>query len=308
MIYYPQYCPYFHKKCYFKQNKVNHSSCNQGKNLKDTIKKIRLLRQTLENVFHAKLTLHDHIGIFTLPDGTQLLPEINIHASPCCAFWYSSRERCSEHCNYGATRRAAEEQKPFVSSCFCGVTELVMPLYSGNIHAATIFAGMFRQKNFDLSSFPLRYRKLYLQMPEWNEFVQQNLESLLYSAGYSMLMLAENLQKMDKSEAGRTGEIKKFFRTRYAENTGVADLAEMLGLSESRTVHLLQSEFQKGFSQLLTEERMKHVDQLLSESNLPLRIIAEMSGFRNEYYLSTVYKKYHGISPGKKRKMMKDEH
>ena len=167
---------------------------------------------------------------------------------------------------------------------------------------------MFRQKNFDLSSFPLRYRKLYLQMPEWNEFVQQNLESLLYSAGYSMLMLAENLQKMDKSEAGRTGEIKKFFRTRYAENTGVADLAEMLGLSESRTVHLLQSEFQKGFSQLLTEERMKHVDQLLSESNLPLRKIAEMSGFRNEYYLSTVYKKYHGISPGKKRKMMKDEH
>ena len=115
--------------------------------MEDTVKKIRSLRETLENTFHAKLTLHDHIGIFTLPDGTKILPGINIHSSPCCAFWYSSRERCGEHCNYGATRRAAEEKKPFVASCFCGVTELVMPLFSGNIHAATIFAGMFRQKN-----------------------------------------------------------------------------------------------------------------------------------------------------------------
>lgn len=275
--------------------------------MEDTVKKICFLRETLENTFHAKLTLHDHIGIFTLPDGTKILPGINIHSSPCCAFWYSSRERCSEHCNYGATRRAAAERKPFVSTCFCGVTELVMPLFSGNIHAATIFAGMFRQKNFDLSSFPLRYRKLYLQMPEWSDSVHQNLEGLLLSAGYSMLMLAENLRKTDKSEQGRAGEIRKFFRTRYAQNTGVADLAEVLGLSESRTIHLLQSEFQKGFSQLLTEERLKHVEQLLRESDLPLRKIAEMCGFRNEYYLSTVFKKYCGISPGQKRKIIKDE-
>jgi AraC-like DNA-binding protein len=275
--------------------------------VEDTVKKIRSLRETLENTFHAKLTLHDHIGIFTLPDGTKILPGINIHSSPCCAFWYSSRERCGEHCNYGATRRAAEEKKPFVASCFCGVTELVMPLFSGNIHAATIFAGMFRQKNFDLSSFPLRYRRLYQQMPEWSDSVRESLEALLFSAGYSMLMLAENLRKTDKSEQGRAGEIRKFFRTCYAQNTGVADLAELLGLSESRTVHLLQSEFQKGFSQLLTEERLKHVEQLLIESDLPLRKIAEMSGFSNEYYLSTVFKKYHGISPGQKRKIIKDE-
>ncbi|MBR1952164.1 MAG: helix-turn-helix domain-containing protein [Lentisphaeria bacterium] len=275
--------------------------------MEDTVKKIRSLRETLENTFHAKLTLHDHIGIFTLPDGTKILPGINIHSSPCCAFWYSSRERCSEHCNYGATRRADAERKPFVSTCFCGVTELVMPLFSGNIHAATIFAGMFRQKNFDLSSFPLRYRKLYLQMPEWSDSVRESLEALLFSAGYSMLMLAENLRKTDKSEQGRAGEIRKFFRTRYAQNTGVADLAEVLGLSESRTIHLLQSEFQKGFSQLLTEERLKHVEQLLRESDLPLRKIAEMCGFRNEYYLSTVFKKYCGISPGQKRKIIKDE-
>ena len=107
----------------------------------------------LESFFGVKLTLHDHTGSFLLPEKVKLLPGTNVHQSPCCAFWYNSRERCQLHCNFEAAKKAAEGS-PFVSTCFCGVTELVLPLYIGQIHAATIFAGMFRQKDFDLSVFP----------------------------------------------------------------------------------------------------------------------------------------------------------
>ena len=120
----------------------------------ETVDKLLSIRHDLETVFHARLTLHDHIGTFQLPDGTKLLPAVNIHQSPCCAFWYGSRDRCTDHCRFAAAQKAAEEKKAFVSTCFCGVTELVMPLYSGKVHAATIFAGMYRQKDFDPSPFP----------------------------------------------------------------------------------------------------------------------------------------------------------
>jgi AraC-like DNA-binding protein len=263
--------------------------------------KMRSIWNTLESVFQAKLTIHDHAGVFTMPDGINLLPAVNIHKNNCCAYWYASRERCNKHCNFGAARRATEEKSPFVFTCFCGVTELVMPLFAGNSHVATIFAGMFKRNDFDLSDYPLRYRRLYDQLPEWNDDMLPYLETLLTSAGYTMISLAENMRKNYRIEQGRNGEIRNFFRTRYAENPTVADLAETLDLSESRTVHILLEIFQKGFSQLLNEERLTHVVQLLEETQLPLRKIAEMTGFNNEYYLSTVFKKYYGMPPGQKR-------
>lgn len=260
------------------------------------------LWQALEKNFGARLTLHDHTKAFIMPDGVNLLPRVNVHASPCCAFWYGGRERCNRHCSFESARRAGEEKGPFVFQCFCGVTELVMPLYTGRIHAATIFAGMFRTGEFDVSAFPVRYRRLYEALPLWDEEKRLELETLLYSAGYAVLQLAENVRSGYAAEQGRTGQIRQFFRTRSSENVGVADLAEELGLSESRTIHILLEEFGKGFSALLQQERLRCVERLLTESRLPLRQIAGMTGFSNEYYLSTVFKKQYGFPPGALRK------
>ena len=144
-------------------------------------------------------------------------------------------------------------------------------------------------------------------MPLWEENNLQHLETLLIAAGYSMMMLAENLRSHYTAEQGRQGQIKKFFRSFYAKNVGVSDLAEELGISESRTIHILLAEFQKGFSLLLAEERLLHVDELLAESKLPLWKIAEMTGFSNEYYLSLVFKKHFGCSPGARRKQLQSQ-
>ena len=76
------------------------------------------------------------------------------------------------------------------------------------------------------------------------------------------------------------------------------DLAETLGLSESRTLHLLHEYFGKGFSSLLNEERIHRVIEYLERSPMPLREIALLTGFRNEYYLNAVFKKFKGITPG----------
>ena len=80
------------------------------------------------------------------------------------------------------------------------------------------------------------------------------------------------------------------------------DLAAELELSESRTIHILQETFGRGFSQLLTQERLSNADKLLAESDLPLRKIARMTGFSSEFYMSNVFRKAFRIPPGERRR------
>lgn len=271
----------------------------------DAAEKIMSLWRDAEKRSGVTLILHDHIGAFIMPDKTKILPGVNTHKSPCCQYRKGSRKKCMLHCRFKAMETAAAVGKPFKFRCWRGVTELVMPLYLGKIHAATIFAGVFRDPDFKLSEYSSTYRKLYLAMPEWSDDKIPELENLMMTTGYSLLQLAANLRGSYALEPGRKGKIQRFFLYRYKDSVGVADLAEELNLSESRTLHLLHELFGKGFSELINEERIRHVEEYLMESAYSLREIAQMTGFRNEYYLSTVFSRMRRCSPGSLRKKIK---
>ena len=252
-----------------------------------------------------RLTLHDHTGVFAMPDRRGLLlPGTNLHRSPCCAYQRGARRKCLAHCSVEARKRASEG-KAFRFCCWCGVTEMVIPLFRGKIHAATMFIGPFRDPGFDLSGFPADYRRMYGEMPVWDESRARDLSVMLTAAGYSLLHLAENLlERYYAAETGRREQIRRFFRVRFKEPVGVSDLARDLNLSESRTSHLLQSFFGKSFSALINEQRVRAVQDYLIRTDLPLREIAVLTGFRNEYYLSTVFRKFRRCAPGSIRRRM----
>ena len=272
----------------------------------DAVEKMLFFWHEAERLSGVSLVLHDHIGAFIMPDKTRLLANVNVHQSPCCQYRQKTRSKCSAHCRVAAMETAASTGKPFRFRCWRGVTELVMPLYLGKIHAATIFAGAFRDPSFDLSGFSASYRKLYLAMPVWDENRASELENLLIASGYSLLQLASNLRENYASEPGRKGQIRRFFLYRFKEQVGVADLAEELNLSVSRTLHMLHELFGKGFSDMINEERIRHVEEYLVRSDYPLREIARMTGFRNEYYLSAVFRRLRKCSPGSIRKTQKE--
>lgn len=268
----------------------------------DACAKMMSLWRDAEKRAGVTLILHDHIGAFIMPDRTGILPNVNIPRSPCCQYRQKNRKKCLAHCRSGAMITAAAVGKPFKYRCRHGVTELVMPLYLGKIHAATIFAGVFRDPEFDLSDSSPSYRKLYQAMPVWDDSKTEELELHLLSVGYSLLQPAANRRGSYALEPGRKGTIQRFLHCRCKEQVGAADLAEELNLSESRTLHLPHELFGKGFSELINEERIRHVEEYLVESAYPLREIAGMTGFRNEYYLSTVFRRIRHCSPGSLRK------
>lgn len=256
----------------------------------------------LERMTGSRLTLHDHVGAFSLPDRRgQLLPGTNLHRSPCCEYQKGARRKCLAHCSIEARERASEG-KAFRFRCWCGVTELVIPLFRGKIHAATMFLGAFRDPDFALSGFSAAYSRLYQEMPEWNESEMRKMSVMLTAAGYSLLCLAGNLlERYHAAETGRREQIRRFFQDRFKEPVGISDLARELNLSESRTSHLLHEFFGKGFSALINEQRIRAVEDHLHRTELPLREIAVLTGFRNEYYLSTVFRKLRKCTPGSVR-------
>ena len=251
----------------------------------------------LEKLTKLHLTLHDYSGMIKLSSGNNLLEGINYHRCTCCQVTGRNRQRCVAHCSVAAKFRAAEKQKAFTMMCWRGVKELVVPLYLGEHLAATVFAGAFREENFDVSSFSKGYQKLYTALPLWKESRKEEIETLLTAAGYAMLKLAENFHSTPDREPERIKQIRNFFLYRFSEDVGAGDLAAALGLSESRTLHLLHEYFGKGFSSLLNEERIHRVIEYLERSPMPLREIALLTGVRNEYYLNAVFKKYRGIPP-----------
>ncbi len=261
------------------------------------------LWQEFERRFNLQLTIHDHIDIFKMPDGRKLLPHHNIHQAPCCQYKMGKRLRCFQHCRHNVMIEGEKRRAPFRYQCWRGIVECVLPLFQGKELAATIFAGTFRDPEFPVEKLSKYYRQRYLAMPAWNEELGQEIAFLLTLLGNTLMHLANNLGgEYSLAESGRKGQIKRFLAANAGQQITLADLAQHLKLSTSRTSHVVNELFQCSFAKLLHQEQIKMAKKLLSDGSLSLREVANACGFQNEFYFSRIFKRYNGIAPGKFRK------
>ncbi len=258
----------------------------------------------IEKEYKLHITVHDHIGCLQLSDGKPLRPGGNYHR---CLYCSSCREKtgknCLQHCSWEARQKASEANAPMISQCYAGVVEVIVPLFKQGIHAATIFGGSFRSADFTIPSDWDPHRKmLYNQMPLWYRSNYPVIVRALELFGAAAMAWAENERRTPNTEKSRRKLIEDFFQQKLTTPDCTLDkLAGKLNLSTSRTSHVLQEEFQKSFSDMLTESRIQRICDLLETTNLPLSKIAKLTGLSNEYYLNRFFKRKKGIPPGKYR-------
>ncbi len=263
------------------------------------------LWQSLEQKFNVQLTIHDHTGSLLLSDGKMLREQGNLHRCAYCTFNRRRRSKdCIDHCHWAVMREAARLGEAFICRCHAGAVELVLPLMRRGEHVATVFAGTFRERDLELpASWSEEQKNLYLQMNVWQQSAVPMLLSTLELFGAAALAFAENERFAAKNQTDRRSEIEDFL-LRSAAMPGITlnDLAEILGLSLSRTSHVLKEEFGKSFNELLNSARIRRACDLLSTTQLTIRHIAILSGFSNEYYFSRVFKQHTQLPPGEYRK------
>lgn len=100
-------------------------------------------------------------------------------------------------------------------------------------------------------------------------------------------------------------EVARYLELHCAQKLSLAEIARKAGLS----VSLLQLRFKEYFGippmKYLAEYRLKHAAELLAETSLSQKAIANECGFYDSNYFIKCYKEYFGISPAKQRRLLK---
>ncbi|MDO5548813.1 MAG: helix-turn-helix domain-containing protein [Eubacteriales bacterium] len=83
----------------------------------------------------------------------------------------------------------------------------------------------------------------------------------------------------------------------FAQLDGVSEVAERLGVSENHLIRLFSQHVGISPGRCLRKRRMHYARELLAHSDLPVSLIAELTGFAEANYFSKVFRRETGLSP-----------
>jgi AraC-like DNA-binding protein len=252
------------------------------------------------------LTLHDRHGVLRDERGRPILPERSRHAHPACERSRASQPgwntRCFRDCAFRSEALAHKTREPFVKTCWKGVTELVVPVFQGEQHFLTFYAGPFRGEAAPPSTMPRLawFKRLIHALPVFSMEDAPGIAAALRLLGLGLLAQTPGLHA---KQGGRSEQIQQFFRNRSHEPIRLANLAAHLGISASRARHALVEETGMTFRQGLLKERLLRARNLLLRNEDPLERVASAAGFANPFHFSRAFKREYGVAPGRYRSM-----
>lgn len=108
--------------------------------------------------------------------------------------------------------------------------------------------------------------------------------------------------KYNQKNTTNIARIKEIVNNRYMENISISDIAEEVYLSPNYMSLIFKNETRETIVEYITRVRIEAAKDLLKSTNLKMFEVAQMVGYENPQYFSTVFKKYTGIYPMKYRK------
>ncbi len=163
-------------------------------------------------------------------------------------------------------------------------------------------AGLAQNRAFSLSAgrpvAPLLYaleRELLAREPLYEEVARSLLVQLVTTA-------ARSSAEARGAAQARLGEIRAAVHSDLARRWTVAAMAERAELSASRFTALYRATFGCSPQADLLDARIERARWWLTNSNLPLRTVAERCGFNDEYYFNRAFRQRVGVPPARYRK------
>lgn len=117
--------------------------------------------------------------------------------------------------------------------------------------------------------------------------------------------IARYMQNKQNSKSQRViVRIKQYMDKHYMNNITIQLLAEEVFLSPTYMCQIFKQETGETIIEFLTKVRIEKAKELLKSPDLKIFVIAEMIGFENATYFTTVFKKITGVLPGKYRESL----
>lgn len=90
---------------------------------------------------------------------------------------------------------------------------------------------------------------------------------------------------------------KLYIRDNLSRHLSLPEVASFLNVSERQLSRLFASSIHESFSSLVRTERIRAAELLLKQTNDPIKLIAERTGFSSVHYLTRVFTHAKGMPP-----------
>ncbi len=271
---------------------------------------VKTLAASLEH-YEAKhgirLTIHDCRGVLYFPGGEPFFPGRSMHMHPYCitgryeiSGW---NKQCHEECMIRTENRAHRLKAPFIRECWKGVTELVVPIERQGSVGLIFYAGVFRAADTaPPENLPAGLHEIWKNLAAADQELLKDMALELQIFGQGILHYTELCRSQAGTSPDKSAMIRRFVEDHAHEQITLADLAGALHLSHTHTCHLVKFHFGKSFHAMLCDTRMARARNLLRSTEMPIKMIASVVGFSNEFYFSRIFTRECGQPPGAYRK------
>ncbi len=176
---------------------------------------------------------------------------------------------------------------PIVRTCHAGADEVIVPVTEHGALLAVVFLGQFRRRD--------RQPRV---LTMWD---QPAIDHALAAALPLQSYLLDVLHRLDADRPAeldpREARIERFLRTNLRSDPSLADLADHLALSVSRTSHLVAELTGRSFRDLKQDHRLATAIDLLTQTDAKIAAVAAQCGFPDPNYFCRYVKQKTGLTP-----------
>ena len=139
--------------------------------------------------------------------------------------------------------------------------------------------------------------KIDVKPPEFDS--SKDIVTLAFEITESIEQISANIkQQGSRKNSVKGNQIADYIKQRYTDSAFyMPELVGRFEMSDRAIVRLLKSSTGKNFSDYVGELRVKHAEELLSGTSMPVADIATNSGFDSSNSLYKAFKKVYGVSP-----------
>lgn len=273
------------------------------------IKKIKIISENLEllgkfaNIYFSwhfvDMTLLNNIPSSQTRHNSKFCDQIKL--TPCRLL-----KRCIQYHHGSAFLQALNERKPFIMHCHAGALELATPLFANNKLIGVLYAGTFRTPHGKTT-----YQKAqaeYIKLPviseekllQLGDFLTQMMQQIAGTTDYQEK--ESPLLPVIKAQDERLYQAASYMRHHCRKKVMVKDVAAVVGISQSRLLHLFNREMPFPFKEWLQRLRVSEALRLIEGTDLPFTAVADLCGFADHSRMSLMVRRYMGTTPSNLRK------
>lgn len=144
-------------------------------------------------------------------------------------------------------------------------------------------------------------------------YLKNNIDSLAITLFWSILkdfekeILSRNTKQVESSASNLVYQAKLFIIDNLSKSMTLKDIADHLHISERHLSRLFNQELGQSFTTFIRKERIRKAGILLSDSNIPIKDIAEQTGFSSVHYFTNVFSSEMDMPPGQFRERFRHQ-